>query len=183
MREISYWRLDKWLKVSARPLFDNNSMYIITKTSWTHQLSHVPKATEKPLDLAFAPNRPDWNGRDETIHAGHHSETGKQFTYRWLPGKDVRSLFILALIEEFGIDKFDIKHNRLPRNFFRPLNSGDTQFVCPRSRELINNSLFNDDLLCILALAEQEIAGFLIIACHHETAYDLHCCMQQDYNR
>jgi hypothetical protein len=85
------------------------------------------------------------------------------------------------LFEECGINKFGIKHNRLPRNFFRPLNSGDTQFVCPRCRELINNSLFNDDLLCILAQAEKEIAGFLIVACHHETAYDLHCCMQRVY--
>ena len=30
--------------------------------------------------------------------------------------------------------------------------------------------MFNDDLSCILALAEEEIAGFLIIACHHEAA-------------
>ena len=114
---------------------------------------------------------------------GHHYATGKQFTARWLPGKDFHSLFFLALFEGCGIGKFGIKHNRLPRNFFRPLNSGDTQFVCPRSRELINNSLFKDDLLYILALAEKEIAGFLIVACHHETAYDLHCRMQQDYKR
>ena len=97
-------------------------------------------------------------------HAGHHYETGKQFTSRWLPGKDFHSLFFLALFEGCGIGKFGIKHNRLPRNFFRPLNSGDTQFVCPRSRDLINNSLFKDDLLYILALALEPLRAELFKA-------------------
>jgi len=43
--------------------------------------------------------------------------------------------------------------------------------------------LFNDDLLCILTLTGKGTTGFLIIACHRETAYDLHCCAQQDHKR
>lgn len=87
----------------------------------------------------------------------------------------------LAIVDAYELSQGQIIYRLYRETVLR--HGGNLRYTEKYFRELISYSLFNDDLRCILALADKEIAGFLIVACHHETAYDLHCCIQQDYKR
>lgn len=60
---------------------------------------------------------------------------------------------------------------------------GNLRYTENYFRALIDYSLHNKDLRCILALADEAIAGFLVVACHNETAFDLHCCINMEYKK
>jgi len=78
-------------------------------------------------------------------------EAGRQFTSRWRPGKDYRSLFVLSLLEH-GSDK-STSSTQVASPRFHPLTAGKHKAAHNfQLFDLINNSLFNDDRLCILAL-------------------------------
>lgn len=48
---------------------------------------------------------------------------------------------------------------------------------------LINLAKVHPLLRCILAVKDQEVAGFVVVACHKNTAYDLHCYINQNLKK
>ncbi|MCK4792261.1 MAG: GNAT family N-acetyltransferase [Desulfobacteraceae bacterium] len=48
---------------------------------------------------------------------------------------------------------------------------------------LIELAKVHSNLRCFLAMMDCDIAGFLVVACHQGTAYDLHCCVAPEFKK
>ena len=62
-------------------------------------------------------------------------------------------------------------------------HGGNMRYTEMYFQALIELSKTHDDLRCVLAMSDGEIAGFLAVALHQNTAYDLHCCMNLHFRR
>jgi lipid II:glycine glycyltransferase (peptidoglycan interpeptide bridge formation enzyme) len=62
-------------------------------------------------------------------------------------------------------------------------HGGDMRYTEKYFQALIELSKAHSNLRCVLAISGGEIAGFLVVVLHQNTAYDLHCCMNQQFRR
>jgi len=62
-------------------------------------------------------------------------------------------------------------------------HGGNMRYTEKYFQALIELSRAHSNLRCLLAIAGGEIAGFLAVALHQNTAYDLHCCISLRFRR
>lgn len=63
------------------------------------------------------------------------------------------------------------------------MHGGNLRYTGKYFSALIDLALSKNNLRCILAIADGEIAGFLVVACHGSTAYDMHCCIDRKFKK
>ena len=62
-------------------------------------------------------------------------------------------------------------------------HGGNMRYTEKYFQALIELSRTHSNLRCVLAMSGGEIAGFLAVGLHQNTAYDLHCCMNMQFRR
>lgn len=62
-------------------------------------------------------------------------------------------------------------------------HKGNMRYTEGYFRALIELGKINGALRFFLAMRDDDVAGFLAVAHHHETAYDLHCCIDPRFNK
>ena len=62
-------------------------------------------------------------------------------------------------------------------------HGGNMRYTEKYFQALIELSKTHSNLRCVLAMSGGEIAGFLAVGFHQNTAYDLHCCMNLPFRR
>jgi hypothetical protein len=62
-------------------------------------------------------------------------------------------------------------------------HGGNMRYTEKYFQTLIELSKTHSGLRCVLAMSGGDIVGFLAVALHHDTAYDLHCCMNLSFRR
>ena len=62
-------------------------------------------------------------------------------------------------------------------------HGGNMRYTEKYFQALIELSKTHSNLRCVLAMSGGEIAGFLAVGLHQNTAYDLHCCINLQFRR
>lgn len=62
-------------------------------------------------------------------------------------------------------------------------HKGNMRYTEKYFRALVEVGKTNRAIRCFLAMKEDDVAGFLAVAHHHETAYDLHCCIDPGFSK